>query len=494
MSSTSEREPSSWLRARVRAVRNFLAQGVWSMELGGLPTLRAFAYKTMRVSYLAARGFVEDRCLFRSSALTYITVLSLVPMLAFAFSVAKGLGAYQSIRQDALDPFLDRMLGPTVAAASADGSAAGVELRGAIDKVLAFVQDTDVRKLGAFGLLILAFTVIKLLGSIEQSFNEIWGVHKARSLARKVSDYLSIIVIVPILLTAATAATTAIQGQRIAGFLEGQLGLSQFAEYYAHFTSLAAIWAGFTFVFLFMPNTRVRVGSALLGGIVGGSLWQIAMVLHVKFQIGVANYNAIYSTFAALPIFMFWLYVSWVTVLLGAEVAFAHQNEPAYRQVARSRHHDQSFKEVLALRAMVRVAMTFLAGQPPRHTVQLALDLHVPERSLDEVLERLRSAGLVALADEHAGLDVEVLPARALEHIRLGDVLDALRDKREVYQVPRHDRLDERLATALARYEDDVAGASGNLDLRRLAERCLEAGERAEDEDEAGARALLEGV
>jgi len=492
MSSTGAKKSSSWLHVRVRAARKFLAQDVWSIELGGLPTMRAFAYKTMRVSYLAARGFVEDRCLFRSSALTYITVLSLVPMMAFAFSVAKGLGAYQSIRQDALDPFLDRMLGPPVVATGADGSAAGVELRDAIDKILAFVQDTDVRSLGAFGLLILAFTAIKLLGSIEQSFNEIWGVHKARSLVRKVSDYLSIIVIVPILLTAAIAATTVIQGPRIAVFLDEQLGLSQFTEYYARFTSLAAIWAGFTFVFLFMPNTRVRVGSALLGGIVGGSLWQIAQVLHVKFQIGVANYNAIYSTFAALPIFMFWLYVSWVTVLLGAEVAYAHQNELAYRQVARSRHHDQPFKEVLALRAMVRVAVAFLTGQPPMRTVQLALDLHVPERSLDEVLGRLRGAGLIALADEHAGLDVEVLPARALEHIALGDVLDAIRQKRDAYQVPRHDQLDETLATALARYENDVSAAPANLDLRRLAERCLRAGEQVPDE--AGARALLEGA
>jgi DNA-binding IscR family transcriptional regulator len=173
-------------------------------------------------------------------------------------------------------------------------------------------------------------------------------------------------------------------------------------------------------------------------------------------------------------------------------VAFAHQNEPAYRQVARSRHHDQPFKEVLALRAMVRMAVVFLAGQPPRHTTELALDLHVPERSLDEVLERLRTAGLVALADEAAGLDVEVLPARSLEHISLGDVLDALREKREPYQVPRHDPLDETLATALARYEDEMAGASANLSLRRLGERCLAAGEEAPDE--AGARALLEGA
>jgi membrane protein len=445
----------------VERVKRFLNRDVWMAELGGLPALRAACYKVLRVLFLAARGFVEDRCLFRASALAYITVLSLVPMLAFSFSVAKGLGAYDRLMKDTIQPFLDRTIGT--------GGAGASELRGAVDQLLDFVSATNVGSLGFFGLVFLAYTVIKLLSSIERSFNDIWGVCKARSLVRKVSDYLSMVTVVPILLATATAATTALTSTAFTAFLDRSLGLGPVREFAFKLVPLASMWVGFGFVYIFMPNTRTRLLSAAIGGVMGGTLWYVAQILHVRFQVGMANYNAIYSGFAAIPIFLLWIYVSWVAVLFGAEFAFAHQNEPAYRQIARSRYHDQSFKRVLGVRAVVRVARAFLAGRRPYGSEELAAELGVPERSLLEVLARMQKQNIVVALEE--GFDSGVLPARDLETIRLKDVLDALEERSATVDFAPLGPIDRELDSLLGRYEEDQRSSPNNPTLRELGEK-----------------------
>ena len=476
-----------WLQRRAVAARSFLSQDVWSKELGALPTLRALFYKSARIVYLTGRGFDQDRCLMRAAALTFITGLSIVPLLAFAFAVAKGLGAYDTLLGDVINPFLDRVLG-----GGAEGTEAGIEVRAALDEVLGVVQKTNVGSLGAFGLIILVYTIVKLLGSIEQALNEIWGVHKPRTLVRKVADYLSIVVIVPILLTTSAAVTAAIHSERVTELLSTELGLGAVAALYARFSSLVAVWVGFTFVYLFMPNTRVRVTSALLGGLAGGLLWQLAQVLHVKFQVGVANYNAIYSTFAALPIFMFWLYLSWVTVLLGAEVACAHQSEPTFRQAARAKAHDLPVLQVLALRALTRVGVSFLQGERPSRLPDLADALSVPERSLDEAFAKLRDAGIVVLAEDQADFESSVLPARDLDHITIQEVLDALTGRAAPLRVPAQSELDREVDRVLELFLEEREAVAHNLTLRRLAMRVIESG--SEELGEGEARAAIEGA
>jgi len=470
-------QSTTWLGKRWDATGEFLAGDLWHKDLGSLPTLRAFAYKCMRVVYLALRGFHLDRCLMRASALTFTTGLSIVPLLAFVFAVAKGLGGYASLLNDFIQPMLDQHLGGggAAAAGATEAVAGGTEVRDAIEKVLSVVQDTKVSSLGTFGAAILLYTIVKLLGSIEQTFNEIWGVHQSRSMLRKLSDYLSIMVVVPILLTAATALNTSLQSQRILDYASNTLGLDSLVAYYARLGPFLAVWIGFTFIYLFMPNTRVRTRSAILGGLVGGALWQIAQVLHLRFQVGVANYSAIYSTFAAVPIFMFWMYLSWTTVLLGAEVACAHQGEPAFRQVMRARNQDPAYLEAVAMRVMGRVAVTFLAGQAPLRVDALAEDMEVPERSVDDALERLRKNGLVALGENPGDASHEILPARDLSHIRLQDVLDALTG-REDTDLPVTNTIDREADRWLEAYRAERVSVASNKSLDELARTCLETG------------------
>ncbi len=469
-------EPSTWLGRRLHATRLFLTRGMWAIELHGLPTFRMLLYKSARVVFLAATGFLRDRCLFRSSGLTYYTVLSLVPLLAFSFSVAKGLGAYEKLRQETIEPFLDQTMGESPGAyvveeapSDAPGAvtpAGSQELRRAIDRILEFVEGTNLSSLGAVGLLILVYTVLKLLSTIEQSFNEIWGVIRSRTLARKFSDYLSIIVLVPLFLGAAASASAAAQSNSMVAFLSESMGLGSLIDFYLKISSLVAMWIGFTLVYLFMPNTRTPLLSCLIGGIVGGTLWHVAQILHVRLQMGMANYNALYSSFAAFPIFMIWIYISWVTVLLGAEVAFAHHNEPAYRQIALARDHDQSFKEVLSLRILARVAAAFLRGSEPPSVWQLAKTLEVSEHTLREVVQALRAQRIVATTESEG--DARLFPARDLDSIRVKDIFDALKGSDRRPEFPAGGAVDRALDVLYASWEEDARASSHNLTLREL--------------------------
>jgi len=558
-----------------RRVETFFAKDLWSRELASLPTFRRIVYGFARVAQLTVTNFVKDRCSWRASALTYITVLSLVPLLALAFSVAKGMGAYETLRTRTIDPFLESTFGGEVAVAdpgASDGDAAtegdpgdgdqgsaadggrdaeagseasgdgggaapgtgeppgsaaaegavdatasdgsqdpgpagddpgteaepetteelgeelgevlsnddgaagaaaqdtegGAQVREALEMVLEFVENTNVSSLGALGFLLVIFTVIKLLGAIEVSFNDIWGVFRARSLPRKIADYFSTVVLVPVLLVTGTGLLRVARSERF----ESVVGLGGDDNLLAEFGSFAVVWLAFAFAYILMPNTRIRITSALVGGVVGGTMWQLFQWAHVELQVGVANYNAIYSTFAALPIFLFWVQSSWMTVLLGAEAAAAHQNQARHGQLVRSRDYDLAQKEVVALRLMTRLTRGFLAGRGSRPSSQLADDLGCPDRVLEEVAVGLEQAGLVATVERAETGEEMLILAVDPETVRIQDVLDALKGPSRAEPAPAGEPGTEDAAVdrAFEHFRAERDAVRGNRTLRDLAQ------------------------
>ncbi|MFT7075710.1 MAG: membrane protein [Planctomycetota bacterium] len=541
-------EPRGRIGRGAHGLKTFFTRDLWSRELATLPTFRRWWYGVARVAHLTITNFVKDRCSWRAAALTYITVLSLVPMLALGFSVAKGLGAYETLLTQTIVPFLDSTFGaadgsPTElevlglvedSVGTVDGAApvvdgadeaglpvavegadteildaelpdaeppdaelantefadaeladaeleaeqekevqdevkaqSGSEVRRAIDTVLGFVQKTDVSRLGVLGLLIVVWTVIQLLGAIERSFNDIWGVTKSRTLPRKLADYLSTIVLVPLLLVTGTGVLSLARS----GWLNEYTGRGD-SPIFALFSSLAVIWIGFGFAYILMPNTRTRVTSALVGGVVGGTMWQLFQFAHLKLQVGVANYNAIYSTFAALPIFLFWVHSSWMTVLLGAEAAAAHQNQARHGQLVRSRDYDLALKETVALRLAVRVTRGFLKGGPPHSLDDLADELNCPDRTLKEVVRLLERARILATVEESSE-DPAVILASDPGLIRMQDVFDALKgdalDSDDLEALTAFDGDDRDLGGAFMRFRKMQEASSDNVTLRSLA-------------------------
>ena len=244
----------------------------------------------LKIGYTVVRRFIADKCQLRAFALTYVTLLAIVPFLALIFSMSKAFGAFDPVRSIVLEK--------------------AVVTQEIVTKIIDIAGKTSLKTLGIVGLGFLIWTLILVLGTIERSFNDIWGIKRSRNIFRKFTDYLGVILICPILALCATGVNA---------FLSNSGLVLRMAPY-------LSMWLVFTFIYMFMPNTKVKFSSALTAGIIGGTLWQFAQWGYIHFQIGVSRYSIIYGTFASIPVFLIWLHISWLIVLLGAEISFVYQN------------------------------------------------------------------------------------------------------------------------------------------------------------------------
>jgi membrane protein len=408
--SKASREPGRSLPDRVL---EFFREQVWAVRIADLRGGKAFLYRTARVAYSTVCGFFANRLTVRAAALTYYAVLSVVPFLAFAFAVLKGFGAYATFIDGTVRPYLQSTFGGNPA------------LLGSIERILQVVDRTGVSTLGVIGLLVLVYTCVSLLSSVEEALNEIWGATTRRTFLRQVTDYVTLLVTTPLLVVAATTTATAAQSSRVVTFLREALGLGAVIDFGLRFTSIGVVALAFFAIYTILPNVRTRPASAALGAAVAAILWQGALVLYVRFQVGVSSYNALYSVLSAIPIFLVWTYVSWLVLLVGAQVAASHQNERIVRQRFRARRADQALRETLAIVAAAHVARDFLAGRPAQSAAELAERLQVPTLTVEDILEALVRAGL--LARTVSVREVRHLPAHDPGAIRVNDVREALR-------------------------------------------------------------------
>jgi membrane protein len=402
-------------------VRSFFGARIWRVHPAELSRPRAVAYQASRIVYSTVQGFFENRLMLRAAALTYFSVLSVVPLLAFAFAVLKGFGAYRSFIDGTVRPYLGETFAPNPA------------LHDAIERMLEFVDQTDVSRLGTAAVALLLYTSVTLISSVEEALNDVFGAKAKRSFLRQLTDYTTLLVTAPILLVLATTLSTAAQSSRFVGFLRDRLALGAVIDFVVGATPVLAVALAFFAILVILPNVRIRLSSALLGAAVAALLWEGALVLHVKSQLGVARYNALYSGLAALPIFLVWTWVSWMVVLVGAQLAASHQNEQMVRQRFRLRHADQALKEMVAVALGAVIARDFVEGGPPRSAAALAELLGVPAQLVEEVLDALVRAGLVLRAA--AGREIAYVPARDVDGILADDLRDALRRDPEAREI-----------------------------------------------------------
>ncbi len=458
---------------RLARTKRFLEHDLWLRPTGELPLWKRFGVLVARIGWVTARSFSENAILFRASALTYVSILSLVPLLAVSFSLAKGFGFYKSLREGAINGYLDNVLG-TAGAAQAGNSLN--ELRGTVDAILDYVEKTNFTSLGAIGLALLIYAVVRLLATIEKSLNVIWHVQKSRSFVRKISDYLTMVVLAPVFLFVAVGVSGAARSSEITAQIYdwlsvdiggNRIGLQNLVDFLLRFTPFFTMWIGFTVVYLLVPNTRTKVTSAILGGIFAGTVWNLVQQLFISGMLGAAKYNAVYAGFVSFPILMIWIYTSWVTVLLGAEVASAHQSIEAHRHVAMSRPTDHRLREIVALRGISRIAAAFQRGEPLRTASGLAEELNVPPRAVQETLEQLVQHDVLARVER--GAEDAFVPARALDTLRVKDVLDALKGTRGDVELESMRPSDRRLDEVLRGLDREVENSALNLSLRELA-------------------------
>jgi len=398
----------SSLQTIIARGRHFLEHELWEIDAADRRWWRRLILNQGQILTLVVRGFFADGCMLRASALTFTTLLSLVPMLALMFSVLKGLGV-----QNELETLLLNQI-------AVGGSSV-------VTKIVEYINNTNVARLGTFGLIFLVITVLTLLSNIEKTFNRVWGVRETRPMLRRFTDYFSVVTIGPIFVVAAISMTSTVKSQRLVQVMIEHQYVGEALLALFEVLPFMVMWLVFAGLYLFMPNVKVSPRAALVGGIFGGTLWQISQWGYLSFQVGVARYNAIYGTMAALPVLMVWLYISWMIVLLGLEMTYATQNLRSIRQDIRGGRINYASIELIALNILLCVGRHFYLGKPAMGQDDLITKLGVPSRLLHNVLEELVRLGFVTetvLVDDGTGYQ----PARALERISLYDVIRGLAD------------------------------------------------------------------
>ncbi|MEN8184623.1 MAG: YhjD/YihY/BrkB family envelope integrity protein [Myxococcota bacterium] len=385
----------------IRRLRRFLAEGLWTGDLRA-SRLGGWAIRLLQLAVMVGEGFVRDRALLRATALAYVTALSLIPALAIAVAIIGALG----VREDVTD-----FLVAQIAAGSP----------GAAQWILRVVQEVNLGSLGTLGAALLFATTLVTIGNVERALNDIFGVRHQRTWARRIPDYLAVLVVAPLLVGVALSLGTVVRSQWIVQRLLEIESLQGVATGQAPILLLYA--AAFTFLYWFLPNTRVRPLSALIGGIVAALLFNGAQASYVGFNVGVARYDALFGTLAVLPLFLVWIYISWAVVLLGAELAFAHQHLGNYRQEVRTGEARPAQREAIGLAVALAVAKAFERGDPGCTADRLSVELDVAVRLVRDVLIDLEVAGVVAPRGGDGGIQL----GRPAETIRVGQVRTALR-------------------------------------------------------------------
>ena len=396
-----------------RAIK-FVIVGIWRIRLEDLPFGKSFLVKQLRIILLTLRGFVEDKCFFRASSLTFNTLLSIVPVAAILFGVAKGFGFETKLKSELLDRF--------------PGEAQQEVLWKVFDFAESMLQATKGGIIAGIGLLILFWTVINVLSNIEASLNDIWGIKESRTWGRKFSDYFAVMLISPLLIMLSSSATVFITAQitilteqiKLLGMISPLIFLG------LKLIPYVLIWILFTIIYILMPNTKVSFKAGLLAGIIAGTIFQIVQWGYISFQIGTAKYNAIYGSFAALPLFLMWVQVSWWVVLFGAELSFAHQNVDTYEFEPDSRRISPAFKKVLTLQIAHLLIKNFANGERPLTDTEICTQCKMPLRLVHNVLHDLVQSLVVSETRTRQDRQLAYQPARDISTLTIKYVIDAI--------------------------------------------------------------------
>lgn len=405
-----------------------------------------------RWAYMVGRGFVADKCLLWASALAFTTALSLVPLLAVAFSISKGFGFQNS-------EFIRDLL-MQVAAGRTE----------TVNAIVGYINNTNVRTLGVVGVGFLFITVLSLLSNIEKSFNSIWGVKSTRGAWRKLSDYLFITLICPLLIVIAISATASMESSAVVQMV---LSYSVTSAVYVMILKMLpyfSTWMALLFVYTFMPNTRVKLRAGAAGAVVAGTLWQLVQWAYINYQASFKNYNAIYGSFAQVPLFLIWLFISWVILLLGAQICFAVQNSGTYFRESRMASYSHDDRQKLAALVLALITNAFIKGLPPVPNEQVARRLDAPVKLVNDVLNMLEGAGIVVKLDDP---EAEVYGlARPPDSVRMVDVILALSSFKEDDRTQALTGRLEFLEPVFGSITGAAAASPENLTLSEFATRC----------------------
>ena len=403
----------------IKKIIPFLQKEIWVTPLENKSRKYTFLIRQIRIMVLAVRGFLENRVSLRASALTFYTLLSVVPIAAMGFGIAKGFGFENKMEDFIIDNFK------------------GQEevMNYIIELSYSVLEDVEGGLLAGIGLIVLIWSVMQVLTNIESSFNAIWQVKKSRRFLRQLSDYLSMMLIAPLLIVVSSSLSVYFS-TRIETATQSLDMIKKFGPYFQSLFTLipyALVWLLFTLVYMIMPNTKVKFKYAIIAGIIAGTAFQITQWGYIHFQIGVSKYSAIYGTFAALPLFLAWLQISWLIVLLGAQISYAYQNVGKYEFEAQSVDVSSRHRRLLSLFIVQYIVKKFADGTDPVTSNQISQDLGIPLRLARDILYNLVLAKVLNETVTDSPVEKGYQPAIDISRIDISFVVNRLDNLGEEY-------------------------------------------------------------
>ena len=393
------------MRKYLEIATKFVLEDIWRIQRGHTSKRQFLLIRNARIFILAGRRFIQDDCQVKASALTFYSLLSVVPVAALAFGIAKGFGF-----REALEAEITTQL-------------AGHEevVKFIQEFALSYLDNVKGGMIAGVGVVMLIWSVMKVLGNIEESFNDIWDIKHSRSLVRKFSDYISFMLVATILMVSSSGVMVF-----IASKIKG-IGFIQFdSPVILYSFSVLMVWTVFSLMFMIMPNTRVKVWSAIFGGFFTGILFLGLQVGYLYFQGSMSRYNAIYGSFAALPLFLIWLQTSWLIVLFGAELSFAHQNEQSFEFESDTKNMSIYYRRLVSLMVVKKVVDRFKEERPAPTLSDLSVELKLPVRLVSEVMHRIVNSRVlveVNLEETTSSGDVGYVPAFDIEKMLVNNIL-----------------------------------------------------------------------
>lgn len=394
------------------SITKYIKEDVWLVSEKKLSPLNYIAVKTLKIILLSVQGFKNDLCQLRASALTLYTLLSIVPVIALLFGIAKGFGFEKKLEQQLLEQ-------------ASEQDSMMLQL---IEFSQNMLLSTKGGVVAGIGIVVLFWTVIKVIGNIEESFNHIWKIKKHRPMARKLSDYLSLMMLAPVLLIASSSLTVFVKTQIT--WLVEVIHLPAFGTkvvlYTLSYSPLVIMSLLFTFIFLFMPNQKISLRAGAIAGVATGIMYQIVQWAYLTLQIGASSYNAIYGSFAALPLFLVWLQLGWVVVLFGCEISFFVHNFESYRHNEKFSNLSFSLKKNITLQVCHNIVMRFAIGEKASNAEHISSELVLPVSVVQNSLSALIDSSLIVELKVLEGEEVVYQPAQDINKITVKTVINAL--------------------------------------------------------------------
>jgi membrane protein len=426
----------------------FLTKQLWVVRLDKMNKRHGFFVKQLRVFSLSIKGFNEDNCLTRATALTFYTLFSIVPVLALMFAITKGLG-------------YDELFKKQIAEGASQYSTV---LNQAFIYADSMLNNAKGGVIAGFGAILLLWSVISLLMNIETSFNDIWEIKQGRTWYRKVTDYLTIMFVAPLFLIISGSLTVAIQTHVLDAYL-----ISELSAFFLKLISFSMIVGVFTFLYIVLPNTRVTFKSAFTAAIFATILFELLQWIYVSFQIGTMRMNAIYGSFAALPLFLIWIQYSWYIVLFGAELAFANQNVDHYELENEIKNISVRYKRVIALMVCNDVVKKFQTGTNPPTAFEIAQALDLPVRLARTVINELVETKILSEVKTANDKEIAYQPGLSDSLLTIKFVVNRL-DEKGVNELPITDEKELAIINRLLKDLDNVmSDEKGNVLVKDIA-------------------------